>query len=138
MKSKITKTAALAMQTAKNRAKSKLISKIPKVKVTKTSRPRSTTLNKGINLGQLLNVFNIITTLSTIYATIIKFLGPKYKLILPFVLASLVVFRKSVKLFVVINGLFMLLIWILSLVTSKTLDVNYLTLIQLLSIPVAE
>ena len=123
----------IIISTAKT-LRSKVTPKVTKVtpKVTKVSRVTKT----QNSFNNILNVFNIISLITSITSTLSNLFGPKFKIFVPFLSASLLFFRKSMRLYILVNAIFFILITLISLVSGDKIPITYATLLQLLSLPV--
>ena len=100
-------------------------------KVTKvTSRVTKNSFNN------ILNVFNVISLITSITSTLSTLFGPKFKIFAPFLGLSMLIFRRSMKLYILVNAIFFIAITIISLISGDKIPITYATLLQLLSLPV--
>ena len=131
MKNRIIKNAVTPLrETAKN-LRNKVTPKVTKV------TPKVTRVTKNQNsFNNILNVFNVISLITSITSTLSSLFGPKFKIFVPFLGASLLLFRKSMRLYILINAIFFILITLISLISGDKIPITYATLLQLLSLPV--
>ena len=131
MKNKIIRNAVTTAKTLRSKITPKVTPKVTKV------TPKVTRVTKTQNsFNNILNVFNVISLITSVFSTLSGLFGPKFKIFAPFLGASLLIFRKSMRLYILVNAIFFILITLISLISRDKIPVTYATLLQLLSLPV--
>ena len=131
MKNKIIRNAVTTAKTLRSKITPKITPKVTKV------TPKVTRVTKTQNsFNNILNVFNIISLITSITSTLSSLFGPKFKIFAPFLGLSMLIFRRSMKLYILVNAILFILITLISLISGDKIPITYATLLQLLSLPV--
>lgn len=136
-----TSVANLKAKVTRTKAAPKVTPKVTNAKVTETKvtdivpkvETKESLINRSINF---INTLGIVTTISSLLASIVRIFGAKSQYFFLFSIGMLL-FRKSLRTFLLISGLFFLILTIISFITGQDLSFSVLTFFQALLFPFA-